>query len=55
MIGGRVKGGGTPMFYCERPSPLALLDTLTWDGSANVMVRYGVPKEDYRDCWLPGS
>ena len=55
MIGGRVKGGGTPMFDGEAPVSLELLETRTWDGSANVMVRYGVRKEDDRDGWLPGS
>jgi dihydrofolate reductase len=46
MIGARVKGGGTPMFEGEAPVSLELLETRMWDGSANVMVRYGVRKDD---------
>lgn len=42
MIGGRVVGGGTPMFEGTPPGSLELLETRTWEGSANVLVRYGV-------------
>src|SRR5215218_9956015 len=40
MIGPVVTGGGTPAFEAQPPDSLRLLDTRTWDGSANVLVRY---------------
>jgi dihydrofolate reductase len=40
MIGPVVLGGGTPMFDPPPVAPLRLIDTRTWDGSANVLVRY---------------
>ena len=39
MIGPVVLGGGTPIFTTPPPA-LRLIDTRTWDGSANVLVRY---------------
>jgi riboflavin biosynthesis pyrimidine reductase len=42
LIGGRVVGGGTPVFEGEPPASLELLETRTWDGSSNVLVRYAV-------------
>jgi dihydrofolate reductase len=40
MIGSVVLGGGTPLFAGELASPLRLLDTRTFEGSNNVLVRY---------------
>lgn len=42
MIGSVVLGGGTPAFKQPLPHPLRLIDTRSWDGSSNVLVRYGV-------------
>jgi dihydrofolate reductase len=42
MIGSVVLGGGTPIFATPPPAPLRLVDTHTWDGSANVLMRYQV-------------
>jgi dihydrofolate reductase len=42
MVGGRVLGGGTPIFEGKPPVSLDLLETRTWEGSSNVLVRYGV-------------
>jgi riboflavin biosynthesis pyrimidine reductase len=42
MVGGRVVGGGTPIFEGKPPVSLDLLETRTWEGSSNVLVRYGV-------------
>jgi dihydrofolate reductase len=40
MVGSVVLGGGTPAFGKELATPLRLLDTRTWEGSDNVLVRY---------------
>ncbi len=40
MIGPVVVGAGTPMFDAQPSPPLRLIDTRTWDGSGNVLVRY---------------
>jgi dihydrofolate reductase len=37
-------GAGTPLFDGQKPVSLLLLDTLTWDGSGNVLVKYGVSR-----------
>src|SRR6266511_2816386 len=40
MIGPVVVGAGTPMFDAQPSPSLRLIDTRTWDGSGNVLVRY---------------
>ncbi len=42
MIGPVVLGGGTPAFIQPPPGALRPLETRTWPGSANVLVRYAV-------------
>jgi len=42
MVGSVVLGGGTPAFETPPATPLRLLDTRTWDGSDNVLVRYAI-------------
>ena len=42
MVGSVVVGDGTRAFGVEHPPSLRLLDTRTWEGSDNVLVRYGV-------------
>jgi dihydrofolate reductase len=42
MIGGKVVGGGTPMFEGAPPASLRLLGVQTNAGSENVIVRYAV-------------
>jgi dihydrofolate reductase len=42
MIGPVVVGAGTPMFDGQPAASLRLIDTRTWDGSGNVLVRYEV-------------
>ena len=42
MIGPVVLGAGTPLFDGQPPGSLRLIDTRTWDGSGNVLVRYDV-------------
>jgi dihydrofolate reductase len=40
MIGPVVLGAGTPLFDGQPAVSLRLIDTRTWDGSGNVLVRY---------------
>jgi dihydrofolate reductase len=40
LVGGRIVGGRTPMFEAAPPASLRLLETRTWDGSDNVLLRY---------------
>lgn len=40
MVGAVVVGDGTRAFGGEPPASLRLLETRTWDGSGNVLVRY---------------
>jgi dihydrofolate reductase len=42
MVGPVVLGGGTPLFDGQPKASLRLIDTRTWDGSDNVLVRYEV-------------
>ena len=42
MIGPVVLGAGTPLFDGQPAVSLRLIDTRTWDGSGNVLVRYEV-------------
>jgi dihydrofolate reductase len=42
LVGAVVLGEGTPAFTNPPPAPLRLLDSRTWDGSDNVLVRYAV-------------
>jgi len=42
MIGAAIVGSGTPVFAGQSPVALQLIDTRTWPGSANVLVRYAV-------------
>jgi dihydrofolate reductase len=42
MIGAAVVGAGTPAFAGRPPVSLRLIDTLTWDGSGIVLIRYAV-------------
>ena len=42
MIGPVVLGAGTPLFGGQPAVSLRLIDTRTWDGSGNVLVRYEV-------------
>ena len=42
MVGAVVLGGGTAAFRQPPPRPLRLIETRTWEGSSNVVVRYGV-------------
>jgi dihydrofolate reductase len=47
MIGPLVFGAGTPIFKDRPPVSLRLIDSCTWEGSENVLVRYEVrPLED---------
>jgi dihydrofolate reductase len=42
MVGPIVLGAGTPVFDGQPAVSLRLLDTRTWDGSGNVLLRYEV-------------
>jgi dihydrofolate reductase len=45
MIGPVVLGAGTPVFDEQPALTLRLIDTRTWDGSGNVLLRYEVPRQ----------
>jgi dihydrofolate reductase len=45
MIGPVVLGAGTPLFDGPPKASLRLIDTRTWDGSENVLVRYEVRRQ----------
>ena len=45
MIGPVVLGAGTPLFDGQPAVSLRLIDTRTWDGSGNVLLRYEVPRQ----------
>jgi dihydrofolate reductase len=40
MVGPVVLGGGTPAFAAAHAGALRLLDTRTWEGSSNILLRY---------------
>jgi dihydrofolate reductase len=42
MVGPVLVGAGTPLFDGRPSVSLRLLDTRTWEGSGNVLVRYGI-------------
>ncbi|HEY6582360.1 MAG TPA: dihydrofolate reductase family protein [Rubrobacter sp.] len=46
MVGPVVVGAGTPVFDGRPPTSLRLLETRTWDGSGNVLVRYEVRRQE---------
>ena len=45
MIGPVVLGAGTPLFDGQPAGSLRLIETRTWDGSGNVLVRYEVRRQ----------
>src|SRR5215212_1235362 len=45
MIGPVVLGAGTPVFDGQPAVSLRLIDTRTWDGSGNVLLRYEVRRQ----------
>jgi dihydrofolate reductase len=45
MIGPVVLGAGTPLFDSQPKASLRLIETRTWDGSGNVLVRYEVHRQ----------
>ena len=45
MFGPVVLGAGTPVFDEQPAVTLRLIDTRTWDGSGNVLLRYEVPRQ----------
>ena len=45
MVSPVVVGAGTPLFDGKPPAPIRLIDSRTWDGSGNVLVRYEVLRE----------
>jgi dihydrofolate reductase len=46
MIGPVVLSAGTPVFDAPPNASLRLIDTRTWDGSGNVLVRYDVRRQE---------
>ena len=45
MIGPVVLGAGTPLFDGQPKASLRLIETRTWDGSGNVLLRYEVHRQ----------
>ena len=45
MVGPVLVGAGTPLFDGRPPVSLRLLDSRTWEGSGNVLARYGIRRE----------
>ena len=45
ITGPVVVGAGTPMFVGQPGDNLRLIDTFTWDGSGNVLIRYEVRRK----------
>ena len=45
MVGSVILGAGTPIFDGQPPVSLRLIETRTWDGSNNVLVRYEVRRK----------
>ncbi len=45
MVGSVIVGAGTPLFDSQPAVSLRLIDTRTWDGSHNVLVRYEVRRQ----------
>ena len=50
MIGPVIVGAGTPLFDSQPAGVLRLIDTRTWDGSENVLVRYEVHRQETPQC-----
>ena len=50
MIGPIVVGAGTPAFDGKPAASLRLIDTRTWDGSGDVLLRYGVRRQEAWAC-----
>jgi dihydrofolate reductase len=46
MIGPVIVGAGTPLFGGQPAGTLRLIDTHTWDGAENVLVRYEVHRQE---------
>jgi dihydrofolate reductase len=46
MIAPVVLGAGTPLFDGQQAVSLRLIDTRTWDGSGNVLLRYEVRRQE---------
>jgi dihydrofolate reductase len=46
MIGPVILGAGTPVFDDQSAVSLRLIDTRTWDGPGNVLVRYEVHRQE---------
>ena len=46
MVGPVILGAGTPVFDGQPAVSLRLIDTRTWDGSGNVLLRYEVHRQE---------
>ena len=51
MIGPVVLGAGTPLFDGQPAVSLRLIDSRTWDGSGNVLLRYEARRQE-RNGWV---